>query len=49
MASVTASEIAQAINSILQFDCKDQEGLLDVVSNYFCATDQRSDSEDSDS
>ena len=51
MAVVTASETAQAINDIIKFDsAKDQEGLLEVISNYFCPDDDpRSDSENSDS
>ena len=46
MAAVTASETAQTINDILKFDSeKDQEGLLEVICNYFCPGDPRSDSE----
>ena len=43
-----ATEVAKAVNTLLDFTCDDQEALLDVIQDYFCEPDPQNEDEDDD-
>lgn len=50
MTSSIASKTAQSVNELMKFDSEeDREELLNVISDYFCPREQKSDSDSSDS
>ena len=43
-----ATDVAKAVNTLLDFSCDDQQALLDVIQDYFCEPDPESEDEEDD-